>query len=158
MPRSRARSAQAVLFAAVLLGAAMAAAMPVAAQAAPAAAPAPARRGAEAATTRVVGYRITHSRKDDPAFAFGVWLWTDSKVTNRGTLVDTGDGYAALSFKHTMEDGTTVLKDGGNAEDGAIRTNYEVTGKVKEITVSLCKAGGASATTCATKTYTRGGR
>jgi hypothetical protein len=144
-----------VLFAAVLMGAAL----PAAAKAAPnQAGPAPARWGGEAVATRLVGYRITHSRKDDPAFAFGVWSWTDNKVTNRGTLIDTGDGYAALGFIHTMADGTKVTKGGGDAENGAIRTDYELTGKVTEITVSLCKAGGASATTCVTKTYTRGGR
>lgn len=156
MPRSRTRCLQALLFAVALVSAITPAAS---ARAAPTT---PARSAAPAKATRDVDYQIRHRRDDDPARASGAWEWTRTEVRNDGSLTDRGEGYAALSFQHSLADGT-VVRRGFNAEDERIPTDYIVTGDVREITVFLCKAGGAKAgvgipTTCATETFTRGGR
>jgi hypothetical protein len=157
MPRSHARAPQALLLATALVGlvapATPAAASPTASLATTAVAGSVGRADA----ARGFRYQIWHSRSDDEAIAHGEWDWSRRRVTGEGWLVDRADGYASVNFEHTLADGTKVNKS-MTAEDQRVSTNYVVEGQVVEIVLSVCKEGGARATTCRQVTFMRGGR
>lgn len=155
MPRFGARSFRSVLAAIALSGALVvpAAAAPAAWSAGSATA-GTTGTAAKARVARDVDYRVTITRGGDTSRTSGEFDWTRKRVRNDGRLVDHGDGYAALSFQHTLADGTVVSR-GANAQDERVPIGYTINGDVRRITVFLCKAGGSAATTCTSRTYTR---